>query len=1214
MQRVGGGCLVAAAAILIMASAFMVLDGSGNGSDTASAEVYYPTTATDETSLVSALLDIDSNPVYSSCDALVIESPSPIQLTSALQVNRPLTLKSVNGVTIYSANNTRHIVVGAGSDIGSITLTFDKVTLDGHVVTSGNTSGGGVVYMEAAGQANAPNNTTTVPYSTFTLTIAGANIVNCKTSHSDNYTFYIWYDATRILRANICNLGAVASTGNITVIDSSITNNSVVSGVFSSGGKGSAGGAIASNNDVTIANSNISYNYVEHAGGYTAAGGMDGIAGAIYARDDVTVTNSTINNNAACRGGAIVSNTGWRSGVVHTDADSAAVSSADGVIKIVDSQLNNNRSSNWGSVIFSQDPLSTTYPLLAGSIVVLDGDNEISNNYAAYWGGAIWGSLVYVRGAITADNNVSTGETGAGAYGYGRAAFIDAYYVFMEITDDSSISFNSIGGAVDNNRATAILAARQLAIGVSSGTLAVKGNGKVAAQAYGPANGTFVIGTSIYSLDSIISTTGSGKIVFSENITSSHGGALYSYIKPLTLAGDITFEGNQSKSGGAVYSGAGLVILKNSGGKAPRFIDNVATLYGGAIYSDGEGLVAMSVTGGDITISDAYFGSNRSTDASSRGGAIYVDTTVDGAVSIKRSDFESNTAVASGGAIYVLAPTAPTASYAFTVESSTFEENKANYGGAIRTSSPDAVITDTDFDGNEGGISGGAVYNAGTLALSGTVGRNSFTENSGVYGGAVYNNATLNVTGTDFTENLSAVGGAILNMSAGTTTVGSSAFTDNEATSANTATTVPYNTSGGAIFTSLYANLTINAGVTFSGNTAPVTYSAPIPATADVDADSDPDITTYASKVTPGNPAFSSLYSTIYNNADVNYTIAGSAVLRVSKAVSSSDVTSTTQQFGFSYVQVDDSTGTAYSGGGTPLTGTASTGGNSIAVGSPYTLTFIAIYNLSASTDYYFKITETVPGTLPAGWAYDANASSGYVVEVSVDAVQNTTYTGVYNNTTNIPTFTNSYSTSSSPPIAPPTPTIIYTITSTSDSGSEIDPEGSTSVAGGDDATFTFRASRGYAITSVAVDGVSLSRSEADSGTYTFTNVNSNHAIDVRSDAGTGNGGSDDGEWSPPNLILAIIALVAGLIAVAVGRGRSREGDGERSSKLAWALRTVALVVGIAAVILFFLTEDWTQPVAPYDEWTVLTFVLFFASVIPAMLSWRFDEPNEDDE
>jgi hypothetical protein len=66
-----------------------------------------------------------------------------------------------------------------------------------------------------------------------------------------------------------------------------------------------------------------------------------------------------------------------------------------------------------------------------------------------------------------------------------------------------------------------------------------------------------------------------------------------------------------------------------------------------------------------------------------------------------------------------------------------------------------------------------------------------------------------------------------------------------------------------------------------------------------------------------------------------------------------------------------------------------------------------------------------------------------------------------------------------------------YVITASASAGASISPSGTTSVAKGGDKTFTFAAS------SVKVDGKELSAEEVAKGFYTFSNVLSNHTIEV---------------------------------------------------------------------------------------------------------------------
>ncbi|MCL2510379.1 MAG: hypothetical protein FWF07_04790, partial [Methanomassiliicoccaceae archaeon] len=104
-------------------------------------------------------------------------------------------------------------------------------------------------------------------------------------------------------------------------------------------------------------------------------------------------------------------------------------------------------------------------------------------------------------------------------------------------------------------------------------------------------------------------------------------------------------------------------------------------------------------------------------------------------------------------------------------------------------------------------------------------------------------------------------------------------------------------------------------------------------------------------------------------------------------------------------------------------------------------------------------------------------------------------------------------------------------------------------------------------------------------------------------------------------------ALFSGIVAIIAGRNRRRkeknedgternagtdEDEGERS-KTALILRVLALIVGIAAMVMFFLTEDWKLPVVPMDGWTPLVFVLLLVTVILTMASFGFDKAPEKD-
>ena len=84
-----------------------------------------------------------------------------------------------------------------------------------------------------------------------------------------------------------------------------------------------------------------------------------------------------------------------------------------------------------------------------------------------------------------------------------------------------------------------------------------------------------------------------------------------------------------------------------------------------------------------------------------------------------------------------------------------------------------------------------------------------------------------------------------------------------------------------------------------------------------------------------------------------------------------------------------------------------------------------------------------------------------------------------------------------------PVPIVYYDITATAGLGAEVSPSGTVSVEKGTDKMFTFGSAAGYVISSVTVDGVSLSSEELALGYYTFYNVTSVHTIDVVSTPAT---------------------------------------------------------------------------------------------------------------
>ena len=94
-------------------------------------------------------------------------------------------------------------------------------------------------------------------------------------------------------------------------------------------------------------------------------------------------------------------------------------------------------------------------------------------------------------------------------------------------------------------------------------------------------------------------------------------------------------------------------------------------------------------------------------------------------------------------------------------QNSVFENNKADYGGAIYNAgtSKTLKIYDSRFSQNTSSSSGGAINNGGTLEINNSV----FDANrsSAYYGGAVYNTGKTLISGSSFTGNKASEGGAV---------------------------------------------------------------------------------------------------------------------------------------------------------------------------------------------------------------------------------------------------------------------------------------------------------------------------------------------------------------------------------------------------------------------------------------------------------------------
>ena len=158
-----------------------------------------------------------------------------------------------------------------------------------------------------------------------------------------------------------------------------------------------------------------------------------------------------------------------------------------------------------------------------------------------------------------------------------------------------------------------------------------------------------------------------------------------------------------------------------------------------------------------------------------------------------------------GGAIYNNGGT-------LTVTNSTFNSNKANWGGAIYSTTNLAITSSTFTDNHANTDNGGAIFSEGNL----TVTSSTFTGNTAYngYGGAIDSISNLTVTCSTFTNNYASIGGAIYS-DGNTLNITSSTFTNNHASGIYSYGGAIYNSGGTQSSPSTISNST------FTGNTAP---------------------------------------------------------------------------------------------------------------------------------------------------------------------------------------------------------------------------------------------------------------------------------------------------------------------------------------------------------------------------------------------------------
>ena len=495
----------------------------------------------------------------------------------------------------------------------------------------------------------------------------------------------------------------------------------------------------------------------------------------------VTLTNATLINGKATEGGAIYN---------------------DGSLTLSDVKLSDNAADSYGGAVFNNGELVVSDSVFDSNDIVNRGSASVDYGGAAIYN---WYDGVLTVSGSNFTNNIKNYKNGDNLVG--------------AITTIGNATVSGSNFVNNSGRWGGAISATGAELRKNSSTLTVsntifKDNSALYAGA------VYIWGSNYNIADCVFdNNTAFGKGNMTPN--NNNGGALVvsqvsRFNEPITgtISGS-KFTNNKAQYGGAAYFNKGFVTITDS-----VFENNVATAEGGAVdfsHSSVKDLV--------VSINNSSFVGNKAPVA----GAIF--TNVDS--KITNSNFTKNTA-SKGGAVL------NENGAKLTVDNSTFKDNAADsYGGAVFNNG-ELVVSDSVFDSNDivnrgsAGVDygGAAIYNwenakldisksnftnniknyvngdrlvgAVTTIGNATISDSYFVNNSGRWGGALAATGgvsgsainTIDVDGTKFVNNTALYGGAMF-VWASNYTISNSVFDNNSAFGKGDMS--PNNNNGGAL-------------------------------------------------------------------------------------------------------------------------------------------------------------------------------------------------------------------------------------------------------------------------------------------------------------------------------------------------------------------------------------------------------------------------------
>lgn len=281
----------------------------------------------------------------------------------------------------------------------------------------------------------------------------------------------------------------------------------------------------------------------------------------------VTIANVELINGFATEGGAIRNGSGGTLTLTNVRvADNEATNgggifNAGGVVTVTQSDLESNFADVEGGAIFSE----------GGAVTITNSD--VLDNIASITGGALSGSFASVTingGATVSDNSANVG---------GGISLLGGSLLMSGSSLDGNTADS--GGGIFNMAGTVTITAS----GSANNEAALDGG-----AVYNDSEGSVTIITSSY--------TG--------NSAEEHGGAIANVLSGTLTVRESVFDNNSALRGGAIFDDTNsptTTIIRRS-----AFVDNWATLVGGALHYDGATGGRMHVINTTLSGNTADFG------------------------------------------------------------------------------------------------------------------------------------------------------------------------------------------------------------------------------------------------------------------------------------------------------------------------------------------------------------------------------------------------------------------------------------------------------------------------------------------------------------------------------------------------------------------------------------------------------------------------------